>query len=235
LALGRKAGEGDTRDQLQRRAAFLATGAFDFIADAVLALTPAHHRPALVLDVGCGTGYYLDRVMRGLGREWSGLGLDLSKEAARLAAHRHATAGFAVVDIWSAWPVRSAAVDLLINLFAPKNFAEMARTVRPGGQLAMAYPGPRHLIELRLALGLIGMRSGKAGLYRRRLQDFGQDTTHYRLARTVPISHSDALDLILMGPNARHLPANRIAPWPATKPVTFEVELLTAIRRSRTG
>ena len=232
LALGRKVGAGDTRDQLQRRAAFLATGAFDFIADTILTRIDARRPPSLVLDVGCGTGYYLDRIRRGLGGTCSGLGLDLSKEAARLAAHRHAASGFAVVDIWSDWPVRSAAADLLINVFAPKNFAEMARTLRIGGQLAMAYPGPRHLIELRQALGLIGLKSGKGDLYRHRLESFGRGIVSDRLVRSVQIRHRDGLDLVLMGPNARHLPAARMQPWPGTRPITFDIEVLTAVRRS---
>jgi 23S rRNA (guanine745-N1)-methyltransferase len=61
-------GWGDTADQPQRRRAFLASGVFDFIADAIVAHTHRQRSPAtsLVLDVGCGTGYHLDRAARGL-------------------------------------------------------------------------------------------------------------------------------------------------------------------------
>jgi 23S rRNA (guanine745-N1)-methyltransferase len=89
---GKPASGGDTRLQLQRRDAFLLFGAFDFIADAILA--QARHAVGasvpLVVDAGCGTGYHLDRVVRGLatrtGRSCGGLGLDLSREAALIAA-----------------------------------------------------------------------------------------------------------------------------------------------------
>jgi len=132
----------------------------------------------------------------------------------------------AVADFWSAWPVGSAATDLLINVFAPKNFAEMARTLRPGGGLAVAYAGPDHLIELRETLGLMDPQPGKGAACRRRMQGFGSGILHDRLQRSVPMSHAHALDLILMGPNARHVSAAGVPAWSGAKAVTFDVELL---------
>ena len=233
LAVGRiaKAG-GDTADQLQRRRAFLASGAFDFIADAIVAHTPRQRSRAtpLVLDAGCGTGYHLDRVIRGLaakiGRPCAGLGVDLARDAVRMAAAGHKALAFAVADVWSDWPVGSAAADLLINVFAPKNFAEMARTVRPGGRLAVAYAGPDHLIELREMLGLMDPQPGKGASYRREMHGLGGGILHDRLRRSVQMSHVQALNLILMGPNARHVSAAGIPAWSGAKTVTFDVELL---------
>jgi 23S rRNA (guanine745-N1)-methyltransferase len=230
LLAGPKAAAGDTRAQLQRRRAFLASGAFDFIADAIVARSQARRLPSLVLDAGSGTGYHLARIAHAFG--CSGLGLDSSRDAVRMAAQSHAALGFAVVDLWREWPVRSATVDLLINIFAPRNFDEMARALQPHGQVALAFPGPHHLAELREAFGLIGLEPGKADHYRRRLQAFTRDIAHDRIVRTVPLDHCQALDLILMGPNARHFSAAHIAPWSETRPVTFDVELLTARRRT---
>src|SRR5262249_30202111 len=119
-----------------------------------------------------------------------------------------------------------------VSIFAPKNFAEMARVLRPGGALAVVYPGPQHLLELRQALGLTGMRPGKGDDYRRGLEDFARDIAPDRIVRTVPVDHGEALDLILMGPNARHLSAARIPRWSGARPVTFDLELLTAIHRT---
>jgi 23S rRNA (guanine745-N1)-methyltransferase len=233
LAVGRGAKSGgDTADQLQRRRAFLASGAFDFIADAIVAHTRRQRSRArpLVLDAGCGTGYHLDRVTRGLaaetGRPCAGLGIDLAKDAVRIAAGDHEALAFAVADVWSDWPVGGAAADLLINVFAPKNFAEMARTLRPGGRLAVAYASPDHLIELRQLLGLMEPQPGKSASYRRQMQGLGGGVLHDRLHRSVQMSHAQALDLILMGPNARHVSAAGIPAWSGSKTVTFDVELL---------
>jgi len=235
LARGRKpASGGDTRLQLQHRDAFLSSGAFDFVADAILA-QPRREVPSavpLVVDAGCGTGYHLDRVVRGLatriGRPCSGLGVDLSKEAALIAARQYKALGFAITDVWSDWPIRDRTVDLLISVFAPKNFREMARALRPGGRLALAYPGPRHLVELREAFGLMPAAGGKKESYRDQMHRFCDEISHQRILRTDEIGHTDALNLILMGPNARHLSEERITAWPGKKPVTFDVELLVA-------
>ena len=63
--------------QIDRRAAFLEAGHFDFIADAIL------HRlrgvAGAVLDAGTGAGYHLHRVVAALPERPLGLGLDLSK------------------------------------------------------------------------------------------------------------------------------------------------------------
>ena len=233
LAVGRiaKAG-GDTADQLQRRRAFLASGAFAFIADAIVAHTrrPRSRATPLVLDAGCGTSYHLDRVTRDLaaetGRPCAGLGIDLARDAVRMAASDHEALAFAVADVWSEWPVGSATADLLINIFAPKNFAEMARALRPDGRLAMAHAGPDHLIELREMLGLMDPQPGKGASYRRQMQGLGAGILHDRLRRSVQMSHAEALDLILMGPNARHVSAAGIPAWSGAKAVTFDVELL---------
>jgi 23S rRNA (guanine745-N1)-methyltransferase len=40
---------------------------------------------------------------------------------------------FAVANLWTEWPVQDAALDLVISIFAPKNFPEAARVLRPGG------------------------------------------------------------------------------------------------------
>ena len=143
-----------------------------------------------------------------------------------MAASDHEALAFAVADVWSDWPVGSAAADLLINVFAPKNFSEMARALRPDGQLAVAYAGPDHLIELREMLGLMEPQPGKSASYRRQMQGIGGGILHDRLRRSVQMSRDQALGLILMGPNARHISAAGIPAWSGSKTVTFDVELL---------
>ena len=125
-----------------------------------------------ILDAGCGTGYHLGRIARGTGAWSCGLGLDLSEAAARIASLRLEPLTFAVADLWRDWPVRTGSVDLLINVFAPKNFSEMARVLLPDGLLAVAYPGEQHLVELRSEFGLMGMREGKADRYLEALQRY---------------------------------------------------------------
>ena len=155
LAGGRRhpAEDGDRLDRLKHRATFLEAGHFDFIAAAIrshlqqIAALPTD-RSCRVLDAGSGTGHHLARIVADLGLPVVGLGLDIAAAAARRAARRWPGLAFAVVDLWADWPVHDATFDLVISIFAPKNFAETARVLAPGGWLAVVYPGPNRLAEL---------------------------------------------------------------------------------------
>jgi 23S rRNA (guanine745-N1)-methyltransferase len=224
---------GDSRAQLQRRDAFLAAGHFDFIADAIARQACAGSRsasPLQTLDAGCGTGYHLGRVATGARSD--GLGLDRSKAAARFASLRHNQLAFAVTDLWRDWPVRSRSVGLVINVFAPKNFSEMARVLVPDGLLAVAYPGTDHLIELRREFGLMGMRKGKSRAYADAVRRLFGEIRLERFRRRSKLIPSDVANVICMGPNAARMPKE---PLPAgTRTVTFDVEILFA-RLPRSG
>jgi 23S rRNA (guanine745-N1)-methyltransferase len=189
-------------------------------------------RSPRVLDAGCGTGHYLDRVIAGLARRdaasCQGLGIDLSKDSADLASRRHAHLAFAVADIWAPWPIHDACVDLVINVFAPKNFAEMARVLHPDGVLAVAYPGPAHLSELRRAFGLLEPRSDKAARYGEAARRYFDDVRTECIARRVQLEHEAILDVVLMGPDARHRTVASLPPWSGTRPATFDITLLLA-------
>jgi 23S rRNA (guanine745-N1)-methyltransferase len=147
LASGRRrsAEGGDRLDRLKHRATFLEAGRFDFIAAAIrshlqqIAALPTD-RSWRVLDAGSGTGHHLARIAPNLSPPVVGLGLDIAAAAARRAARRWPGLAFAVVDLWADWPVHDAAFDLVISIFAPKNFAETARVLAPGGWLAVVYP-----------------------------------------------------------------------------------------------
>jgi 23S rRNA (guanine745-N1)-methyltransferase len=230
LAVGRgRAGGGDTRPQLQRRRAILDAGLLDFVADAIVAGAALLPAPSpLVVEAGCGTGHHLARVVSRLNRPGRGLGLDLSRDATDLAARRFADLAFAVADAWSDWPIRDGAADLVLSHFAPKNFSEAARCLRPGGLIALGYPGPDHLGELRAALPLLGVPADKARHYRDRLRPSFEVLSHVRLQHRVELDAMLARDLVLMGPNARHLSGDDVPVPDGPLPVTLDVELMLA-------
>ena len=123
----RPANGGDRLEQLRHRAAFLEAGHFDFVAAAICSrLRQAAALPAdrywHILDAGCGTGHHPARIVAELGSSIVGLGLDIAGAAARRASRRWPGLAFAVADLWAEWPVHDAAVDLVISVFAPKNF-----------------------------------------------------------------------------------------------------------------
>lgn len=207
---------GDSAAMLQARRAFLARGGYAPLASAVAGLLGRHlatwpaAAPA-VLDAGCGEGYYLG----GLGSQLAAqdvaavrlAGMDIAKEAVRLAARAYPAVAWAVADSWGRLPVADDALAGLLDIFAPRNPAEFARVLAPGGLLLVVIPGPAHLAELRAALPLLGIEEDKEA----RVQAaFAADFTPLALqSLDYPLQLDPAalMELVAMTPSARHLSA----------------------------
>ena len=194
--------EGDSAAMIDDRAAFLAAGHYDFIAEALTAALP----PAgLTLDAGTGTGFYLARALDA--RPGAvGLGLDVSKPALRRAARAHPRAAAVRADLWQPFPVADAAAEVILDVFAPRNGAEFRRVLRPGGTLLVVTPAADHLHELVEAFDLIRVDPDKADRVADNLTPHftaGRTTTH---RRTLSLTGAELRTLIGMTPSARHLP-----------------------------
>jgi 23S rRNA (guanine745-N1)-methyltransferase len=229
---------GDSPEQLRHRSTFLDAGHFDFVT-AVIA--PRLRQAAIisagglrhVLDAGCGTGHHLARIAAEFGPGTTGLGLDISAAAARLAAGRWPDIAFAVADLWSEWPVHDSSVDLVLNIFAPRNFAETARVLRPGGRLALVYPEANHLLELRHRYRQLGHHAEKARRYAEAASVTIGPAAVTRIVRRTTLAPDDVRDIVLMGPNARH-PEFLMPPAEAELiEVTFDIALLLARKQAK--
>jgi 23S rRNA (guanine745-N1)-methyltransferase len=234
----RPAAGGDSPVQLQHRAAFLDAGHFDVIAATIAGLLRQDSaRPAFgqwrILDAGCGTGHHLAKIAATLRPSVIGLGFDIAKDAARKAARRWPVLAFAVVDVWTEWPVEDATVDLVISVFAPKNFAEAARVLRPGGWLAVAYPGPDHMIELSNRFGLMRQHEHKAQRYREAARRFIGPASMAQIRGHAALDDAGIRSAILMGPNARHIAHSVPGAEPGLLEVTFDINVLFARKSGR--
>jgi 23S rRNA (guanine745-N1)-methyltransferase len=134
---------GDSADMLRARRAFLDAGHYAPLKEAI---TPRlGDADASVLDVGCGEGYYTRDLEAEL---WA---VDIAKPAVRLAARRRAQGHYAVASAYDL-PVVDASIDAVASVFAPLHSRELERVLRPGGQVVVAGPGPRHLDGLKALL-----------------------------------------------------------------------------------
>ena len=227
---------GDNSEQLQYREAFLQRGHFDAVA-ATIATWVTQTGAALaagcwrVVDAGSGTGYHLGRIAAMLDAPVVGLGLDIAREAARRAARHWPKHAFAVADLWEEWPVESAVADLVLSIFAPKNFAETARVLAPGGWLAMVYPGPDHLVELNDFFGLMRQHQGKGRHYADAVRRYIGLPTIAQLTRHTVLQGDGIRDALLMGPNARHFSRSTLETATRPLPVTFDLFVLFARKR----
>ena len=142
---------GDNKQMVAARRAFLETGLYRPFSDELnrLALEYAGRLPApVVLDAGCGEGYYTGRLANAFEGRARAFGFDISKCAVRAAAKRYKDVSFAVGSSFGI-PFQSAGADLVVNVFAPIVPEELARVVKPGGYLILAVPGEQHLYGLK--------------------------------------------------------------------------------------
>ncbi|MDV6231420.1 MULTISPECIES: methyltransferase domain-containing protein [Rhodococcus] len=225
---------GDSAEMIAARDVFLEKGHFDPIAAAVSAGVPVDSE--VVLDVGVGTGHYLAAVLDAR-PDARGIGVDVSKFAARRAARSHPRLGSVVADIWSGLPVRSGALSAVTCVFAPRNAGELNRVLVDDGVLVVVTPTMRHQRELRGPLGLIGVAEDKTRRLGESLSGLFEPVAESALEYSMMLSHNDIEALIGMGPSSRHGdPAARSAALgelPDVTEVTASVTVSTYRRANR--
>ncbi len=235
-----KANAGDTAAMVAARADFLAGGHFEHLA-AELAESAAEAASGAagdgcIADVGAGTGYYLAAALARLpGRV--GLALDASRFALRRAARARGRIGAVGCDVWRALPVTPGAAAVVLNVFAPRNGAELHRIVAPGGRLLVVTPTALHLKELIAPLGLLTVDRRKDERLSRTLDPFFARTTSRGISRTMTLGHQDISAAVTMGPSAwQSDPAARqarIRDLPDRLAVTLSVILSSYARSDR--
>ncbi len=136
---------GDDESMVRARRIVFDAGLYDPVIDAVAAAVASVH-PSYVVDAGCGEGTYLARATATTVAQ--GWGIDISKSATRLAARRHQAHHFAVASSYM-MPFADDTFDAIINVFSPRDFAEMRRVLRVGGIAVVVTPGPAHLAQLK--------------------------------------------------------------------------------------
>ena len=174
------------------------------------------HAPRVIAELGAGTGYFIGALAHRLqaDRHPCLLGIDLSTHAARVAGRGLGDSLVVVADVEEQIPVGSGEVDLLLSVFAPRPAKEIARVLKPRGNLVVAFPRPDHLGELRSRWNLLDVHPRKLEHISNGLgSGFSLQTTH-RVAYDLQLSAEEVLLLLAMGPNARHtsVPAGQARP-----------------------
>jgi len=208
---------GDSPAMLDARETFLDAGWFAPLRDRLAALV-ATETPARVLDIGCGTGYYLRGVLAACAGARA-LGLDISPAAVLRTVRGDDRVDGLVADVWSPLPVRDGTADVILTVFAPRNPAEFHRVLRPQGLLAVVIPQPEHLKEIREAGLALDVQAGKAEALRDGLAPWFDLESQSALSRTLTLSSAEVRAVIEMGPSAHHRdPAatRKDDPWAVT-------------------
>jgi 23S rRNA (guanine745-N1)-methyltransferase len=101
----------------------------------------------IVLDAGCGDGFYLGNLV--CRTNFAAHGVDISTPAVDAAARRYPECEWIVANADRFLPYAGASFSLLLSITARMNGSEFRRVLAPGGRLLVALPAPDDLIELR--------------------------------------------------------------------------------------
>lgn len=143
---------GDDKGMAAARRMFLDRGWYAPLRDVLCSLAVEYCGPSpVVLDAGCGEGYYTAGVHDALlsaQKTPRTVGVDISKFSIQKAARRYKGIEFAVASSYRL-PVADAAAGLLLNVFSPLAIEEFRRVLRPGGLYFYVVPAAMHLWELK--------------------------------------------------------------------------------------
>lgn len=144
---------GDNKAMLQQRRLFLEQGFYEPLAAQLTQCiqedkhtTP--NKSLQILDSGCGEGYYLNHIAKTLGNNHEYSGIDISKEATKLAAKRYKNYHFATASSYEL-PITDNSCDIAFRVFAPAGDAEIYRVLRKDGLYLWVHPNANHLFSLR--------------------------------------------------------------------------------------
>jgi 23S rRNA (guanine745-N1)-methyltransferase len=101
----------------------------------------------VVLDAGCGGGFYLGSLARGTG--FDAHGVDISIPAVDAAARRYPGCEWIVANADRFVPYADRSFSLVLSITARMNAGEFRRVLREDGRLLVALPAPDDLVELR--------------------------------------------------------------------------------------
>ena len=101
----------------------------------------------VVLDAGCGDGFYLGNLARQTG--FDAHGVDISIPAVHAAARSYPECEWIVANADRFVPYADRSFSIVLSITARMNAGEFRRVLRDDGRLLVALPAPDDLIEFR--------------------------------------------------------------------------------------
>jgi 23S rRNA (guanine745-N1)-methyltransferase len=137
---------GDTPDATAARRRLHDRGVTEPLLRSVADLMAASSAD-VVLDAGCGDGFYLGSLARLTG--FDAHGADISTPAVDAAARRYPECEWIVANADRFVPYSDRSFSMVLSITARMNPGEFRRVLRAGGRLIVALPAPDDLRELR--------------------------------------------------------------------------------------
>ncbi|MGL5702978.1 MAG: methyltransferase domain-containing protein [Cetobacterium sp.] len=145
---------GDSKEMVLSRKNYLEKGYYEGISNGVNEIIKRElgdKKDIKVLDIGCGEGYYTNRLktfLENLDIKNQIVGIDISKEAVISAAKSYKNIEWIVASA-SSLPIEDESLDFIICMFAKIIPEEKMRTLKKGGKLIIVSTGENHLLEMK--------------------------------------------------------------------------------------
>lgn len=137
---------GDNKAMVNARREFLGQGYYQPLINKLVALYQKFGQPnGVILDAGCGEGYYTNQHKFELNQVF---GVDIAKEAVKKAAKKYQDCQFSVGTL-SHLPFASHSIDWIVSIYAPILEQEFVRVLNKKGYLITVTPGEKHLYQLK--------------------------------------------------------------------------------------
>lgn len=135
---------GDNKEMLLSRDNFLEQDFYlpiaELISEKILPPKP------IIIDCGCGTGYYLNCISKR--NSGTFFGVDISKIAIEKAAKKNKDILYVVASNYNV-PFKDECADILLNIFAPYCDKEFNRLLKHTGKLITVSANVNHLQEIK--------------------------------------------------------------------------------------
>jgi 23S rRNA (guanine745-N1)-methyltransferase len=137
---------GDTASAIEARRRLHDRGVTEPLLRAIAGILDASPED-IVLDAGCGDGFYLGTLARQTG--FDAHGVDISTLAIDAAARRYPGCEWIVANADRFVPYAERTFSIILSITARMNAGEFRRVLRDDGRLLVALPSPGDLLELR--------------------------------------------------------------------------------------
>lgn len=231
-----RANSGDSPQMMAARSRFLNSGYYgclknalsQAVADALQCEKSADN--PLVVDAGCGEGYYTAAVADRLeseNKQARVAGIDISKRGIKAAAKRGSSAAFAAAGIFD-MPFGAGRAAVVMSIFAPLCEGEFRRVLAPGGRLIVVSPGKNHLLGLKQAVYDKPYLNDKEPYCPEGFEVAGKTEVH----DDITVHGENIGDLFLMTPYFWNTPAEQAARLDGLQSLDTSIDfIITQLRR----
>ena len=214
------------KENFQNRQQILEAGFYQAILDAVSDLLASSKTTKIILDIGCGEGFY-SRKLQERHPDKTLYAFDISKDSVQIAANSEPNwaVNWFVGDL-ARLPIKDASMDILLDIFSPANYGEFRRVLSKDGILIKVIPTENHLKEIRQRVqNQLTNKDYSNQDIKEHFQEHFTILSNQTASLTKTITADQLQALLSMTPLLFHVDQTKID-WSQLTEITIEAEIL---------